>query len=135
MPQMIFINLPVADVDTSRKFFTELGYSFNERFSDQNALCLVISDTIHAMLLRREFFQTFTPREVVDAHQASEALLGLSAESRQEVDTLVDAALRAGGSEVREPVSQGDLMYGRAFADPDGHIWEIFWMDPAAVEG
>jgi predicted lactoylglutathione lyase len=134
MPQMIFINLPVADVDTSRKFFTELGYSFNEQFSDQNALCLVISDTIFAMLLRREFFQTFTPREVVDAHRASEALLGLSAESRQEVDTLVEKALSAGGTEVREPVSQGDFMYGRAFADPDGHIWEIFWMDPAAVQ-
>jgi predicted lactoylglutathione lyase len=134
MPQMIFINLPVADVDASRKFFTELGYSFNEQFSDQNALCLVISDTIFAMLLRRDFFQTFTPRAVADAHQATEALLGLSADSRQAVDGLVDKALAAGGTEVREPVSQGDLMYGRAFADPDGHIWEIFWMDPAAAQ-
>jgi predicted lactoylglutathione lyase len=134
MPQMIFINLPVADLEASRRFFTGLGYSFNERFSDDNALCLVISDTIFAMLLRRDFFQTFTPREVVDAHQATEALLGLSAKSRQAVDTLVDRAVTAGGREVREPVSQGDFMYGRAFADPDGHIWEMFWMDPGAVQ-
>jgi uncharacterized protein len=134
MPQTIFINLPVTDVDTSRKFFTELGYSFNEQFSDQNALCLVISDTIFAMLLDRDFFKTFSPHEVADAHQSTETLLGLSAESRQAVDALVDKALGAGGTEVREPVSQGDFMYGRAFADPDGHIWEIFWMDPAAVE-
>ena len=120
MSQMIFINLPVADLDASRKFFARLGYSFNAQFSDENALCLVISDTIFAMLLRPEFFAAFTPRPIADAHRESEGILGLSADSRGDVDRLVDAAVAAGGTQVRGPMA-GDSMYGRSFADPDGH--------------
>jgi predicted lactoylglutathione lyase len=135
MSQAIFINLPVADLEASRTFFTGLGFSFNERFCDDNALCLVISGTIFAMLLHRDFFAEFTPRAVADGHRTTEAILGLSADSREEVDTLVDRALAAGGSEPRDPQQQGDVMYGRSFADLDGHLWEIFWMDPAAAEG
>jgi predicted lactoylglutathione lyase len=131
MPQLIFINLPVADLDTSRRFFTELGYCFNERFCDTKALCLVISDTIFVMLLRRDFFASFTPHPVADAHRASELVLCLSAETREVVDAIADQALRCGAAEIRDPVAQGDYLYGRSFADLDGHIWEILWMDPA----
>jgi predicted lactoylglutathione lyase len=132
MHQMIFVNLPVADLDRSRTFFTGLGYSLDERFCDDKALCLVLGDTHYAMLLRTEFFAGFTPHPVADAHRVTQTLLCLSAESRQAVDTLVDRALAAGGTEVREPLSEGDHMYGRSYADLDGHIWEILWMDPTA---
>ncbi|GAA0655181.1 VOC family protein [Streptomyces thermocarboxydovorans] len=132
--QMIFVNLPVSDLAASRKFFTELGYSINEQFSDQNAASVVISDNIIAMLLTKEFYSTFTKKEIVDATKASEVLIALSAESREKVDELVDKAIAAGGSPSGETQDQG-FMYGRAFDDLDGHTWEVVWMDPAAVEG
>lgn len=136
MHHMIFVNLPVSDLGASRAFFTELGYSFNEQFCDDRALCLVLGDRLHAMLLQREFFQTFTPREVADAKTRSEVLICLDAASRAAVDELVDRALALGGIAVREPQVHGDFMYGRSFADPDGHIWEILWMDCVkAAEG
>jgi hypothetical protein len=135
MHKMIFVNLPVADLGASRRFFTELGYSFHEDFCDDKALCLVLGDRLHAMLLRRDFFQTFTPREVADAKSRSEVLIGLDAASRGAVDELVDRAVALGGSEVREPQEHGDFMYGRSFADPDGHIWEILWMDLEKAPG
>lgn len=134
MSRLIFVNLPTADLDTARKFWSTLGYSFNEQFSDDKCVCLVISDTIYAMLLTPDFFATFTDRQVADAKETSEVLLCLSADSREHVDQLVDGAVAAGGSLVRGPMDEG-YMYGRAFADPDGHIWEIMWMDPAAVAG
>jgi hypothetical protein len=134
MPKMIFVNLPVKDVTASRSFFQSLGYGVNEQFSDDNAVCTVISDTIYAMLLRREFFAGFTPRPVADAHQVTEALIALSADSRADVDVTLDRALAAGGREVRDPMEDGP-MYARAFSDLDGHIWEVLWMDPAAVAG
>ena len=125
MHQMIFVNLPVADIAASRRFFTGLGYSFNEAFSDDKALCLVLGDRLHAMLLAREFFQTFTPRRVADAKASSEVLICLDVASRGAVDELVDRAQALGGHEAREPQVHGDFMYGRSFADPDGHIWDI----------
>jgi hypothetical protein len=135
---MIFVNLPVFDLDASRGFFTKLGYAFNEQFSDDNALCMAISDEIYAMLLRRDFFAEFTPRSVADAHSVSEALFGLSADSRESVDALVDRAIAAGGADVRtmeEKDADGvTFTYGRSYADLDGHIWEIFWMDPTAAD-
>lgn len=134
MSQMIFVNLPVKDLDASRAFFTALGYAFNEQFSDDKAVCLVISDTIFVMLLRTEFFATFTPRAVADATQTTEMLLALSADSRESVDALVGKAIDRGGKEVREPQDHGN-MYGRAYADLDGHVWEVMWMDPEAVRG
>lgn len=130
---MIFVNLPVADVGASRRFWSALGYSFNEQFSDENALCLVFSDSIFAMLLQRDFFQSFTDKPVVDATTSAQVLNGLAMTSRAEVDALVDAAVAAGATEPRPAQDQG-FMYERGFSDLDGHDWEIMWMDPAAVE-
>ncbi len=132
MHTMIFVNVPIRDLDASRAFFTSLGYTFNETFSDENALCLVLGDNLYAMLLKREFFQTFTPREVADAHATTEVLVALSVGARDDVDRLVTQAVGAGGTEAREPQDLG-FMYGRSYADLDGHIWEIIWTDPAAV--
>ncbi|MFF7643281.1 VOC family protein [Streptomyces canus] len=132
--QMIFVNLPVNDLDASKKFFTELGYSINPQFSDDNAASVVISDTIVAMLLTKPFYATFTKKEIADATKTSEVLVALSAESRAKVDELVDKALAVGGSPSGETQDHG-FMYGRSFDDPDGHTWEVVWMDPAAVQG
>ncbi|MFJ6836546.1 VOC family protein [Streptomyces sp. NPDC091209] len=132
--QMIFVNLPVSDVDTSKKFFTELGYTINPQFSTDDCACVVISDTIIAMMLSKQRYADFTKKQIADATKTSEVLLCLSAESREKVDELVDAAIAAGGSGTGEAQDQG-FMYGRAFDDPDGHTWEVMWMDPAAVQG
>ncbi|MFE7765084.1 VOC family protein [Streptomyces sp. NPDC057438] len=132
--QMIFINLPVNDLDASKKFFTELGYALNPQFSDENAASVVISDTIVAMLLTKPFYSSFTKKEIADATRTSEVMLCLSAESREKVDELVEKAVAAGGT-ASEKVQEMDFMYGRAFDDLDGHTWEVVWMDPAAIEG
>ncbi|MCX4742752.1 VOC family protein [Streptomyces antibioticus] len=132
--QMIFVNLPVNDLDASKKFFTELGYTINPQFSDENATSVVISDTIVAMLLTKPFYTTFTKKEIADATKTSETLIALSAESRDKVDELVDRALALGATPSGETQDMG-FMYGRAFDDLDGHTWEIIWMDPTAVEG
>lgn len=131
---MIFINLPVNDLDASKKFFTELGYTLNPQFSDENAASVVISDTIVAMLLTKPFYSSFTKKEIADATRTSEVMLCLSAESREKVDELVEKAVAAGGT-ASEKVQEMDFMYGRAFDDLDGHTWEVVWMDPAAVQG
>ncbi|MGW1214744.1 VOC family protein [Streptomyces sp. NPDC002499] len=132
--QMIFVNLPVSDLDASKKFFTDLGYSINAQFSDENAASVVISETIVAMLLTKPFYSTFTKKEIVDATKSTQVLLCLSAESREKVDELVNKAVAAGGTANDDVQDQG-FMYGRSFDDLDGHSWEIVWMDPAAVEG
>ncbi|WP_392670356.1 VOC family protein [Streptomyces sp. LN785] len=133
MPQMIFLNLPVKNLETTKGFFGKLGFSFNPQFSDENTACLVISDTIFAMLLTEPRFKEFTKKEIVDASKYTEAMFALSAESRERVDELVDTALASGGSPANETVDQG-FMYGRSFQDPDHHIWEVVWMDPAVVQ-
>ncbi|MGV9252275.1 VOC family protein [Streptomyces sp. NPDC003697] len=132
--QMIFVNLAVGDVDASRKFFTELGYAINPQFTTDDCACVVISDTIIAMLLSRQRYAGFTKKEIADSTRTSEVLLCLSAESRGKVDELVDRAIAAGGSATGETQDHG-FMYGRAFDDLDGHTWEVMWMDPAAVQG
>ncbi|MFD7793872.1 VOC family protein [Streptomyces sp. NPDC059759] len=132
--QMIFVNLPVSDVDTSKKFFTELGYTINPQFSTDDCACVVISDTIIAMMLSKHRYADFTKKQIVDATKGSEVLLCLSAESREKVDELVDRAIAVGGSSTGDTQDQG-FMYGRSFDDPDGHSWEVVWMDPAAVQG
>ncbi|WP_369262616.1 VOC family protein [Streptomyces sp. R35] len=132
--QMIFVNLPVTDVDTSKKFFTELGYSINPQFTTDDCACVVISDTIIAMMLSKQRYADFTKKQIADSTKTSEVLLCLSAESREKVDELVDGALAAGGTATGETQDHG-FMYGRAFDDPDGHTWEVMWMDPAAVQG
>ncbi|WP_369232973.1 VOC family protein [Streptomyces sp. R21] len=132
--QMIFVNLAVNDVDASKKFFTELGYTINPQFSTDDCACVVISDTIVAMMLSKQRYADFTKKEIADPTTTSEVLLCLSAESRAKVDELVDKALAAGGTGTEEAMDQG-FMYGRSFDDLDGHTWEVMWMDPAAVQG
>ncbi|MEV0182862.1 VOC family protein [Streptomyces sp. NPDC050625] len=132
--QMIFVNLATNDVDAAKKFFTELGYSINPQFSTDDCACVVISDTIIAMLLSKQRYADFTKKEIADSTKTSETLICLSAESREKVDELVDKAIAAGGSATGETQDQG-FMYGRAFDDLDGHTWEVMWMDPAAVQG
>ncbi|MFF8269094.1 VOC family protein [Streptomyces sp. NPDC016562] len=131
--QMIFVNLPVKDLDASKAFWSKLGYSFNAQFTDENCASMVISDTIVAMLLAEARYKDFTHKEIADATTTSEVLLCLSAPSRAAVDELVDGALAAGATEPR-PAQDHGVMYGRAFDDLDGHTWEIMWMDPAMVQ-
>ncbi|GHJ36330.1 VOC family protein [Streptomyces sp. TS71-3] len=132
--QMIFVNLPVSDVDRSKKFFTELGYTLNEQFTTDDCACVVISDTIVAMLLAKERYQEFTDKPVADATTTSEVLICLNSPAREKVDELVDRAISLGGTASGKTQDMG-FMYGRAFDDPDGHTWEVMWMDPAAVQG
>ncbi|MER6627755.1 VOC family protein [Streptomyces sp. NPDC000987] len=132
--QMIFVNLATDDVEASKRFFTELGYTINPQFSTDECACVVISDTIIAMLLSKQHYATFTKKEIADSRKTSEVLVCLSAESREKVDELVDRAIAAGGSIAGETQDHG-FMYGRSFDDLDGHTWEVVWMDPAAVQG
>jgi predicted lactoylglutathione lyase len=127
-PQMIFVNLPVRDLPASKAFFSALGYHFNPQFTDENAACMVVSDSIFVMLLVEAFFQTFTPKPLCDARAQTEVITCLSAASREAVDTLVDAALKAGASEPM-PARDYGFMYQRGFQDLDGHLWEIAHMD------
>jgi hypothetical protein len=129
---MMFVNLPVADVARSRAFFADLGFTFNEQFSDGKAACMVVSETAFVLLLDREFFAGFTPRPVADATAATEVLVAVSAASREDVDRIVEAAVTAGGSEARPPMDEG-FVYQRSIADLDGHLWEVVWM--TAPEG
>jgi predicted lactoylglutathione lyase len=135
MSKLIFVNLPVADLTRSTAFYESIGAVKNERFCDETASCMVFSDTIHAMLLTHQKFREFTPKKIADARTASEVLICISADSRQDVDDLVEKAGKAGGK--ADPSAKQDcgFMYGRSFEDPDGHIWEIMWMDAEAAAG
>jgi len=133
MPKMVFINLPVADLARSTAFYQAIGAVKNEQFSDETASGMVFSDTIHVMLLTHEKFRQFTPKAIADARTTSEVLLCLSAESRADVDDMVARAVAAGGRADPGPAQDYGFMYGRSFEDPDGHIWEIMWMDVAAA--
>lgn len=132
MGTKVFLNLPVKDLNKSKEFFAKLGFTFNPQFTDQNAACMVISEDNYAMLLVESFFKTFTKKEIVDAMKSTEVLIALSAENKAKVDEILGKALAAGAKEPRAPQDHG-FMYGRAFEDPDGHNWEIFWMDPKAI--
>ena len=132
-PRKIFVNLPVKNLDTSMTFFKALGFSFNAQFTDETSASMVISDSIYATLVTHEKFKDFTNKPIADATGATEAVICLSAESRKEVNKMADAALTAGGRKLLEPQDYG-FMYLRSFQDPDGHIWEIMWMDTAAVK-
>ncbi|MFD1215951.1 VOC family protein [Microbulbifer celer] len=134
MSRMMFVNLPVADLGKSIEFFSQLGFEFNPQFTDDTATCMVVGESNFVMLLTREKFSSFTPGlEISDTRESAEVLVCLSAVSREEVDALLDKAIKAGGTSFREPEDYG-FMYGRAFRDLDGHIWEFMWMDPAAVQ-
>jgi uncharacterized protein len=135
MPKMIFVNLPVSDLARSTAFYEAVGARKNEQFCDGTASCMVFSETIHAMLLTHDKFREFTPKAIADAKKTSEVLVAISAESRAEVDAITEKAGAAGGRMDPGPKQEHGWMYGRSFEDPDGHIWEVFWMDMAAVAG
>ena len=134
MPRMIFVNLPVSDLSQSRRFLEALGAVNEPRFTDETAACMTFSDSIHVMILTHEKFSQFTPRPIADANSGSEVLLCLSADSRESVDSTLERAVTAGGTADPSPKQDYGVMYGRSVSDPDGHIWEIMWMDPAAAE-
>ena len=133
MPQLIFINLPVTDLPRSIAFYEAVGATKNPMFSDDTAACMVVSDVIHVMLLTHDKWRTFTDRQIPDAHASAQVLLCLSRDSREAVDTVVGQAGDAGGGIDPTATQDYGFMYGRSYADPDGHIWEIMWMDQAAV--
>lgn len=134
MSTKIYVNLPVKDLDKSREFYGLLGYSFNDQFSDENAACLVISDDIFVMLLTEPFFKNFTSKAIADATTTAAAIVALGVENRERVDELVDKALAAGGQSGGFSSDEG-FMYGRSFADLDGHNWEVMYMDESALQG
>jgi uncharacterized protein len=133
MSKMIFVNLPVRDLAASTAFYEAIGGTKNPQFSDATASCIVFSDTIYAMLLTHDKYRHFTQRPIADAHKTSAVLLATSVESRSEVDSIVDRAAAAGGVADPNPKQDHGFMYGRSYEDPDGHVWEVFWMDTAAA--
>jgi predicted lactoylglutathione lyase len=131
---MIFVNLPVTELRPSRAFLEALGAVNEPKFTDDTAACMTLSDSIFVMLLTHDKFRQFTPRPIVDANSGSQVLLCLSSDSRESVDSTIERAVAAGGTADPAPKQDYGVMYGRSVADPDGHIWEIMWMDPAAAE-
>ena len=132
MSRKIFVNLPVKDLKKSMSFYEAIGFKNNPQFTDATAACMVVSEAIYVMVLTHEKFKSFTPKQIADATKSSEVLVALSCDSRGEVNDVVARAIAAGGSKYAEPKDYG-FMYQHGFQDPDGHIWEIFWMDPNAV--
>jgi predicted lactoylglutathione lyase len=132
MSRLLFVNMPVKDVAATRAFFSGLGFEFNDMFSDENTVSMIVSDSATVMFLNEPRFGDFIADDICDTSKAREALMCVSADSREEVDTFVDAAIAAGGSKWMEPQDHG-FMYGRAFRDLDNHVWEVMWMDPAAT--
>jgi predicted lactoylglutathione lyase len=133
MTKMIFVNLPVTDLERAKAFYSALGFVNEPNFSDETAAAMRWSETIVVMLLIHERWKTFTTRPIPDAG-SSEVMLAISFDSRAAVDRITDAAAANGGTADVNPVQEHGFMYGRSFLDPDGHIWETFWMDPAAAE-
>jgi len=129
----IFVNLPVKDLDASMAFFKALGFSFNPQFTDKTAACMVMSDDIYAMLLTHAKVKEFSKKAIADAHETTEVLTALSVDTKEKVHEIADKALKAGGAETYPPKDYG-FMFTRSFEDPDGHIWEVFWMDPSHVQ-
>ena len=135
MARMIFINLPVTDLDRSTRFYEAIGATRNEQFSNEQAAMMVLSETIHVMLLTHAFYSSFTARPIAKAGATSQVMLCLSADSRADVDRTLAAAAAAGArTDLSLRKDDHDCMYGRDFEDPDGHQWEVMWMDPAAIE-
>lgn len=129
----IFVNLPVKDLNKSVDFFSKIGFEFNAQFTTENATCMVVNKNIFVMLLVEDYFKTFTKKPLSDAAQSTEVILAFSAASREQVDEIVNKALEAGGKPSNDPVDHG-FMYGWSFQDPDGHLWEVMYMDPGTPE-
>jgi predicted lactoylglutathione lyase len=134
MSKLIFVNLPVSDLARATAFYEAIGAKKNEQFCDATASCMVFSETIHAMLLTHDKFRQFTPKKIADAKETSEVLICISADNRQSVDETVEKAGQAGGKVDPTPKQDYGFMYGRSFEDPDGHIWEVMWMDVEATK-
>ena len=133
MSTKIFVNLPVKDLNRSIDFFTRLGFTFNPQFTDETATCMVVSEDIFVMLLTHDKFKTFIPKEICDARKSTEVLVCLSLESRERVGEMVRKAVAAGGSTYNDPQDHG-FMYAHGFQDVDGHIWELIYMEPSALD-
>jgi predicted lactoylglutathione lyase len=133
MSTKVFVNLPVGDLNRSVKFFRNLGFDFNAQFTDDTATCMIVNEDSFVMLLTRPKFKEFTPKEICDATKSTEVLMGLSLASREKVDDMVRKAVAAGGTTYAEPKDYG-FMYQHGFQDPDGHIWELIYMDPSAIQ-
>ena len=131
--RQIYVNLAVRDVKKSMDFFTQLGFQFNPKFTDEKAACLIVNDDAYVMLLGEPFFKTFTKRELCDTSRQTEGLFALSCESRAAVDDMVKKAIAAGGKHAMDQQDHG-FMYGWSFYDLDGHHWEVMWMDPKATQ-
>jgi len=132
MATQIFVNLPVRNLNKSIEFFTQLGYMFNPQFTDETATCMIVSNDIFVMLLTEAKFKMFTPKPICDATLSTEVLICLSCESRAEVDEMVKKAVAAGGTTYNEPQDHG-FMYAHGYQDLDGHIWELIYMEPGAI--
>jgi predicted lactoylglutathione lyase/ABC-type transporter Mla MlaB component len=131
--RQLYVNLCVGDLERSVAFFSALGFSFEPRFTDETATCMIVGENAYVMLLTKAKFEEFTRKPIVDATAQTEVLLAISAGSREGVDELADAALASGGAEAADPLDHG-VMYSRSFQDPDGHVWEVVWMDEAAAD-
>ncbi|MGE7775599.1 VOC family protein [Chitinophaga sp. NPDC101104] len=134
MAKKIFINLPVADLGKSMDFYTKTGFTNNPAFTDETGACMVLSDEIYVMLLTHDKFSQFTDKKIIDAQTGIGVINALSLDSREEVDTMADAALKAGGSEPVSPKDYG-FMQQRSFSDPDGNQWEVLFMDMSKYPG
>lgn len=132
MAKQIFVNLPVKDLKRSMNPFSALGIKFNPKFSDDTVACMVIGENIYAMLLTVPKFMQFTDRKIADSHEFTEVLIAIDVESRKDVDRMVELAAASGGSIYSEAQDHG-WMYQHAFADPDGHQWEILFMDESLL--
>ena len=132
MPKLIFINLPVRDLARATAFYQAIGAAKNPQFCDDTASCMVLSETIHVMLMTHDKYRFFTTKTIADPKTTSQVLLCISADSRAEVDDVVTRAGAAGAVVDPSPVDEYDFMYGRSFEDPDGHLWGVNWMDMAA---
>ncbi len=134
MSKLIFVNLPVGDLQRAVAFYEAVGAVKNEQFTDHTAACMVFSETIHVMLLTHDKFRQFTPKAIANARETTEVLICMSADSREAVDDMIARADAAGGIIDPGPKQDYGFMYGRSFEDPDGHIWEVMWMDMKAAE-
>jgi predicted lactoylglutathione lyase len=133
MSRLLFLNLPVSDLAASRAFFAELGFEFNEKFCDDGAICMVVSEQAYVMLLQRDRFADFVTKPVADPSSETALTVAITAEDRDAVDAFAATALAAGAGAAKDPQDYG-FMYQRSFHDLDGHLWEVAWMDPVAVE-
>jgi uncharacterized protein len=129
----IFVNLPVKDLPRSKEFFTKLGFNFNAQFTDDTGACMVVSEHAYVMLLTYTKFKAFAPNAIADANKSTEVLVAVSCENRARVDELVAKAVAAGGRTYNKPQDYG-FMYGHGFQDLDGHVWEVFYMDPSHIK-